>query len=366
MKKHKATVLFAVPSLQGGGSERVISILLQHLDRQKFAPMLIVLQKEGPYLKDIPPDVKIIDLRSKRLRDALFKLFKTIKTLNPDIVFSTLGHLNLYMALIKPVLGKHIKLVARESSIVSIRNKNNRYTFLFDRLYRMFYNKLDKIVAQSHYMKEDLCSHYHIFAHNIAVINNPVNIENIQQKMIAENRQIFEPDKVNLVAVGRLNPVKGFDLLITSLTDVPENYHLTIIGEGEEKEKLLALAKKLDLTHRVHFAGFLTNPFPYMHQADIFVLSSRYEGFPNVVLEANACGTPVVAFACPGGTAEIIEEGINGFLVACEDQQALAETLQKAANHTWHSEKIIEHIVSRYDVDKISREYETLMERLLT
>ncbi len=366
MKKNKTTVLFALPSLQGGGSERVISILLQHLDRQKFIPMLIVLQKEGPYLKDIPSDVEIIDLRSKRLRDALFTLVKTIKTLKPDIVFSTLGHLNLYMALIKPILGEHIKLIARESSIVSIRNRNNRYTFLFDRLYRIFYNKLDKIVAQSHYMKKDLCNHYHTHTHNITVINNPVDTQNIQQKMIAENKQIFKPNRVNLLAVGRLNAVKGFDLLITSIADIPENYHLTIIGEGEEKEELLALVEKLDLAHRIHFAGFLSNPFPYMHQADIFVLSSRYEGFPNVVLEANACGTPVVAFACPGGTAEIIEEGINGFLATCEDPKALAETLKKAASHTWNSEKIMEHVVSRYDVNKITREYETLMEGLLT
>jgi len=133
---------------------------------------------------------------------------------------------------------------------------------------------------------------------------------------------------------------------------------LTILGQGPEEENLKLIALELGLKERITFTGFVQNPYPYMSQADLFVLSSRFEGFPNVVLEAMACGTPVVAFECPGGINEIIEEGVNGWKVNLEDTSALARAIETAMKTQLDSNLIRKYVQERFGVKKIVQEYE--------
>ncbi|HIC87372.1 MAG TPA: glycosyltransferase, partial [Aquificae bacterium] len=154
-------------------------------------------------------------------------------------------------------------------------------------------------------------------------------------------------------------------LLLKAFSKLDNNYRLYILGEGEEKDNLIKLADKLNIKDRVYFLGFQKNPYKYLAQADLMVLSSKVEGLPNVVLEANALGIPVVAFDCPGGTREIIKNGLNGFLVKCGDVDKLAFYIEKAVNYNWDKSKIIKYIKENFSVEKIIKKYEDTLLSLL-
>ena len=356
----KKRILFLVPSMRGGGSERVISMLVNNLDRRKFDISLVLLKKEGVYLKDIYSDITIIDLKTNKARFAILKIRNLILKIKPDVVFSTLSHLNLVLSIIKPSLPKKIKFIARESSIASINNLQGKYPKLFNFLYKKFYNNFDLIISQSYYMKNDLIKNFSIKENKIKVINNPVDILKINV-LSQTNEILFNKNNKNIIAVGRLDKEKGFDLLIKTFAKLPHNYYLYFIGEGKEKNHLMEIAKKYNLSSRVYFIGFQSNPYKYMRQADLLILSSLYEGFPNVVLEANACGTPVVAFNCPGGTKEIIENGVNGFLVECKNIDKLAKSINKAIDYNWDREKIRNLIKKKYSLDNVIKHYENIL-----
>lgn len=359
--EQKKKILFIVPSMRGGGAERIMSVILNFLDKKKFEPILVLLKKEGPYLEDLPNDIQVIDLNVTHARYSIMKIIRIIKKIKPDTVFSTLGYLNILIAIVRPFLSKNIVFIARESNTVSVQNKQEKYPFLYDWLYKVFYNNFDHIVSQSEYMKKDLIQNYHIKREKIEVIYNPVDImkvENMGKKHISD---LYQKDKFNLLAVGRLDYQKGYDLLMEVMVKLDDRFHLTIVGKDNEEGKLKHLRDSFDLKNKVTLAGFQANPYIYMMHADLLVLSSRYEGLPNVVLEANACGTPIVAFNCPGGTGEIIENGINGFLCECGNIDDMADKINKASLQKFDKDKIKSLTANKYNVHIVLKQYEEVL-----
>ena len=357
MKKKR--ILFFLPFMNGGGAERVILTLLTHLDRSQFEPILVLLKKEGQYLSLIPDDIEVVDLKASQARYAIFKIIKIIRDKNPDIVFTTLAYLNLLIATIRPFFSKEMLFIARESNTVSVRNRREKYPRLFDWLYKKVYQNFDLIVTQAKFMRDDLVKNYQISDAKMKIIYNPVDSAYIKEKSCHDKDLMG--DKYNLIAVGKLGYQKGFDILISIMMRLDESYHLTILGEGEDREKLENQIAELGLSSRITMAGFCDNPYAYMKQADLFVLSSRYEGLPNVVLEANSCGTAVVAFDAPGGTGEIIDEGKNGFLVEPFDEEAFAKSIQKARFFDFDHEAIMIRTKEQFAIEKIIKEYETIL-----
>ncbi len=364
MDKKRKKILFIIPNLGGGGSERVLVTLLANIDRVKFEPILLVVKKEGRYKDDIPKDIEVIDLNASQLRYAIFKIVKSIKSIKPDIVYSTLGHLNLVIAMIRPFFSKQIAFVARESNTVSSHNQQERYPKLFDWLFRKVYNNLDLIINQSKYMKNDLIKNYYIDENKIKVIYNPVDFKKIEESIDADNKILFDKDKINLLCVGKLAYEKGYDILIEAVAKLDDNFFITILGEGGEEESLKKLAKERGVSQKINFIGFVQNPYSYMSQADMLLLPSRYEGLPNVILEAQACGKPAITFDAPGGMREIIEDGFNGFLVTPFNTDEFAQKIQKASNHDFNSIDIKEDCRKKYSVKKIIREYEDILEKV--
>ncbi len=352
-------ILFVLPELSGGGAERVVVTLLRYLDRTRFLPVLVLLQKRGPFLSQLPQDLRVIDLKSPRVRYALPAIVRLLKRERPDLLFSTLGHMNLAIAALHPLFGKRIGFIARESNTVSVENSLERYPRLFDWLYRRLYNRFDLIIAQSGFMKEDLVREYGIDAERIEVIHNPLDTERE-----CPPRTPKKGDTCRLLGIGRLSYQKGFDLLLEVMKGLDRRFTLTILGEGEERRKLEELIAGYGLKERVQLVGFCDDPTPFMAEADLLVLSSRYEGLPNVVLEANLCGTPVVAFDAPGGTAEIVHPQRNGFLVEAFDLEAMRETIERACAFPFDREVIRADAIERFDARKIVRRYEALLERL--
>jgi glycosyltransferase involved in cell wall biosynthesis len=355
----KIRILFFIPFMNGGGAERVVLTLLSHLNRDKFEPILVMMKREGRYLSLIPDDIEVIDLKASQARFAIFKIIKIIKEKKPDIVFATLAYLNLIIAMIRPLLDKNILFIARESNTVSVRNKREKYPKLFDWLYKKVYKNFDKIVTQATYMRNDLIDNYGLDARKMVTIYNPVDYEKIEAASLCEE-DVSLPKKYNLLAVGKLGYQKGYDILLPIIGRLDSSYHLTILGEGADKDKLQKQAQELGIESQVTFAGFTHNPFAYMKKADLFILSSRYEGLPNVVLEANAVGTPVVAFDAPGGTGEIVKEGENGFLVSPFDEVAFATSIEKARAYDFDTDNIKSVTKKNFSIQKIIQEYEKL------
>jgi len=305
-----AKVLFVLPSLAGGGAERVIVTLLKNLDRGKFQPHLALLKKEGPYLSDIPDDVPIHDLGCHKIRYVFLPLLMLIWRLRPHTIFSTIGHLNISVILIKPFMPKNTFLVIREAMTLSEDIKQLPHKSLWMRIYRTFYKKADLIICQSYHTLHDLEDNFSIPDWKMQVIYNPLDIETISIKAGEKNPYTDSTGSPNLLAVGRLCHQKGFDRLIESIPNllkIKPKAKLWVLGTGPDEEMLKQMIDGLGLKNNICFTNFQKNPYPWFRYADLFILSSYFEGLPNVLLEAMACDCPVLVIDHPGGTKEIME-----------------------------------------------------------
>ncbi|WP_371767810.1 glycosyltransferase [Massilia sp.] len=358
----KTRVLFVIPTLRGGGAERVMVTLLKSLSRTRFELALAVVDMRGAvFAAELPDDVELVDLGCNRVRDAVPRIVALARARRPDVLFSTLGYLNLAIAMAKPLLPRGMRLVARETAIVSQGILDYPYPRLVKALYRMFYGSLDRIVCQSESMLADVAATFGVPHSKMVVINNPVDLARVRaaaQAPLAQNDWSAFP--VRLVAIGRMNRVKGFDLLLEALALLNEpGVGLAILGAGSLEAELRAQAGHLGLSERVHFAGYQTNPYAWIARADAFVLSSRHEGFPNVVIEALACNRPIIATPAQGGTLEILRH--YPAVVAREvSAPALASAIRTWLEQYEGEASAVD--VSRYSTDAIAAAYAEVLE----
>ena len=355
-----------MPSLRGGGAERVIVTLLRHMDRSLFRLGLAVVDmREAVYRDDVPEDVEFIDLQCTRVRYALPKIMRLIWRRRPDVVFSTLGHLNLALAMLRPLLPNGVRYIGREACVVSETLSEYTHPRLWGWAYRRFYPRFDVVVCQSVDMRDDLIGHFAFPPGKAVIIHNPVDIERIRRLAAEVISTDYEPPASHsdaaphLVAAGRLSHQKGFDLLIEALALCDgRRPRLTLLGEGPLRPALEQLARQRGVADRVRFVGFQKNPYPFFVQADAFVLSSRYEGFPNVVLEALACGTSVIATPCPGGVAEIAELAGGVLLASAVDAESLSVAIKRFIGGERRTGRIT---LTPFHVDKIVDQYQNLL-----
>jgi glycosyltransferase involved in cell wall biosynthesis len=352
-------IYIVIPALGGGGSERVIITLIKYLDRAKFNITLVLGSKTGEYVKDIPKDIKVIDLKKERVRLAILPIIRIIRKGKPHIVLSTLGHLNLLIALFKPFLPKKTKFIARESNTISIRNKDESYPWAFNFLFKTIYKNFDLVICQANSMKKDLLTNFNFPQEKMVVINNPIDFDKINEFTYIKSKESLPKEKFNLLIVGRLTYQKRVDHAIKAMQYLSDEYHLTILGEGELELELKVLIKTLNLDKKISLRGFVSNPYNLYSQANLLLSTSRYEGFPNVVLEANACGVPVVAYNYIGGIDEIIIESVNGHLVKNGDIKGLSKTVENVREVNFYDENTIVAITKeKFAVGKIVEKYE--------
>jgi glycosyltransferase involved in cell wall biosynthesis len=365
----KKRVLFVVPSLIGGGAERVIVHLVNNLDRKLYTPLLALGAMDGPYLKELREDVQVYELGAERARRAMSAILKAVRTLRPSTVVSTLG-LNFAVALASPFFPKGTRVVLREGSSPSaflkeVEQTSRARASFYRAMYRLLYNRADKVICQSDYMLNDLAANLSLPRRKLERIYNPVDFDRIRSLEGREDSP-YQGSGPHLVTVGNMTYAKACDVLLDAFKLVRERYKgasLTFVGDGDNRQSLEALAASLGVRQNVNFAGFQSNPFAYVRHADLFVSSSRYEGFSNVILEALACGTPVVATDCPSGNREVIEEGVNGWLARPEDASSLAETICRALVEQSGLDRnsIRAACESRFSVPHILKLYQTLL-----
>ncbi len=353
-------VLFVSPSLAGGGAERVCTTLLRHLDRERFAPVLALADKSGPLLAELPEDVPVLDLQAGRVRKAWGPLIKVVRQRRPQTVFTMQGHLNCVVRLAMPFFPRGTRVVAREAIILSRSIAAGEAHPMFSRLYRLLYPGFDAVVCQSAEMEADLVERHGLPASRAVRIPNPVDTARLQA-LAARGGQELPLRRPFFVAMGRLERQKGFDLLLQALAQLPQPRPLLVLlGQGGQEAALRAQALESGLGADVEFAGFVRNPYPLLAAADLFVLSSRYEGFPNALLEALSLGTPTVAFACPGGVREIVQEGVNGRLAPPEDVPALAALLADWRSLPRERSRVAQSVNARYGLRAVLRRYEAV------
>jgi len=367
-------LLIVIHSLKGGGAERVLINLLKGLDRGKFSITLVLY--EGVFDFPCPDnvDIEILDISASRnffklARGFILKIMalaRSIKKHNPDIIFSFLSSTNVTVILAREFAATKARLIISEHTHPTTNLKNEMYGNITKLFMKKLYPKADKIVTVSEWIKQDLVQNFHLPENKIKAICNPVDSENIELLSREEIENIwFKSDIPVIVAVGRLTKQKGYPYLLRAFSIVREQLscRLLIIGEGEDKTMLDTMAKELGIEKDTIFAGFQKNPFKYMAKSSLFVLSSLYEGFPNVILEAMTLGLAIVATDCPSGPSELIDDGQNGILVPVKDEKALAHAIVEVLKNDKLREDLGREAklkAQRFALSEITKDYQKL------
>jgi len=316
-------IMVIIPSLAGGGAEKVILNFFENINTKHFSATLVTQNKTGPLKHNIHPS-KIIDLDYKKFRYALPKLLLVIKNKQPDIILSTFPHITLSLLFLKKFIYKNTIIISREPNMVKPSLNNSPFSMLFKFLYKVYMPRANKIIVTSTAMKKDLIARG-IKKENLSLIYNPVNSKNIRNL----KKVIRQPGKgLRFIFAGRLVYQKGLDRILPIIRDI-DNCHITILGEGNNKTALETLVKELDINNKVKFIGFSQNANSYIAGADYFLLPSRWEGLPNVVLESLVLGTPVISFKEIVGLHDIIPLVKNKQLHLCDNENTLQKTLEK-------------------------------------
>ena len=393
--QHIAVLL---PSLAGGGAERSMLHLLRSFIEQGRRVDLLLCRKKGPLLDSVPEAVRIQTLKPTTalrgrltaalananpsgIRSLLRPVLLPVKTdadirhinslkhylkdVQPDVLLSALTYTNLIALWAKQLAGVSTPIVVSERIALSEHIKNEgqhrgwRWRFLMP-VVNQAYGSSDGIVAVSDSVAEDLAENTQIDPDSIKTIYNPVVDSTLRE--LAETPLDHPWFKVGappvVLAAGRLIPQKDFQTLMRAfaILQSKREARLVILGEGRQRRELESLAKTLGITSSVAMPGFVSNPYQYMARASIFALTSRYEGLPGVLIQALACGCPVVSTDCPGGSAEILDQGKYGRLVPMNNETVLADAMDSLLNET-PDKDMLRTRASLFTVDFAAQQY---------
>lgn len=330
MKHRKKILVFAQSNV--GGAERVSVTITKSLDERLYdlTYCLVGMSKQNdfPLEQFLPEHRKVVKIRKTNPLVLMLKMLWLLFVIRPNVVFSSTLFIN-DKVLILSLLFPWIRFI--------VRCENYLYTFNEKqlRVIKRTYHWADKIIAQTEEMKQELVEQMNIKADKIVVLHNPLDKTTIDSKVAQSISPFHSDDTVHFVASGRFSYQKGFDLLIQAFalvhSRIPKS-ELYIIGDNTGRfekyyEELKVLIAKYNVGKSVYCVGYTDNPYVYMKHADCFVLSSRWEGMPNVLLEAMYLGTPVAAYTCIPIIERIVENGVNGSLAEAENVEALAEAM---------------------------------------
>lgn len=331
----KLKVVFVLPATNIGGAETVCINLINSLDYDKYDSTLIVIRQTGDLLEKLNKNTRLIDLNCKSTKSAPIALATYLRKLKPVIVFTTHSRAALLVSLISFVVPKFTQITRMQSSPQAEKN-HQVYGSVQRFLYSWAFRRSDIVVAQTEEMKSEGERLFGISYDRLVVASNPVRDEVIRCTMESSKHltHLMSKGCFNIVAAGRLSPVKGFRTLVTAfgeLNDAIPNARLYILGrDGPEGEIIRELVRELGLSDKVKLLGHVKDPTPYFAECDLFVLSSIYEGCPNVFIENFVMNTPIVATQCCGLVSRLITEGINGFTVEIDNPKELAHAIEKA------------------------------------
>jgi len=328
-----ATISLFLPSLDGGGAERVFVQLANEFAAQGLRTHLVLAAARGPYLEEVAAGVRIVDLGARGVLRALPKLVAYLRSERPQAMLSALDHANLISLLACRIARIHIRCVISMRSVPTAvyREERSALRWLVPALMRRFYPRADRIIANSQAVAGDLTGNFRVPAEKVSVIYNPLDLGLIERRSqeAIEDPWLRRNSSPLILGMGRLDALKDFPTLIRAfaLLRSKRQCRLAILGDGAGRHDLERLVGELNLQDDVHLPGFIDNPFAWMRAAAVVVSSSLTEGCPNAVMQALACGTAVVSTNSVGGAAEILEGGRWGGLVPVKDAPAMAASM---------------------------------------
>jgi len=363
----KPTIALFLPSLDIGGVERNTLNLAAGFVKWGMCVHLVLVKAKGAYICRIPPDVRVIDLGAKRVLTSLLPLVRYLRTEKPEGLIAAKDYANVVAVL--------AKLLARASTrvLVSVRTTLSKHVqhaesfkekVLIPLLAHWLYPYADGIVAVSNGVADDLAHFLRVSRDRITVIYNPIVSEDLfaaaQQPVDHPWFKPYSPPVI--MSIGRLTKAKDYSTLIKAFAKVRQQreVRLVILGDGEERPSLVDLVRRLRLDNDVWLPGFVDPPYPFLARASLFVLSSIWEGFPTVIVEALALGVPVVSTDCPSGPREILDNGRFGDLVPVGDVEALADAILRALDAPHEPEKLKER-ARQFSVDNAVTQYLALL-----
>lgn len=329
--------------------------------------LLIFHHEDRAFNNDISNKVNVEELNlNNRIRYSLPTIIRKISDLAPDICIILYTQLVYLSLLASPIKKKGTKIIFRETIIPSKYRGDS--SWLAKHICRLSYRKYDKIIAQSIDMAQDMTSNWGCKSERIQVINNPISVGKITEIATKGEKpsDMCRKEKPVYLSAGRLSYQKGYDIILQRMAELKPNipFDYYIIGDGENKEEVETLVCQYGLEENVKLLGFRTNPYDYISNCDALVLSSRYEGFPNIVLEANALGKPVFTNTCPGGINEIIVNGVNGIACNFEDHKSFANGLAEFQQASFDSTAITNMTISKYSSESIMKKYKDFFDNI--
>lgn len=384
---HRIRILFVIGTMSGGGAERQIIQILRLIDRTQFQPMLYLSTRAGELLSQVPLDVPVFSFRSTSADPFWLKVARRFK-LSPILRYLHLACVlkreqidlvydRTYLATLDAAGATWLRPTPRISCCVvdpqpELELHSGKRRSLMWRIARSAYRRADRVLANSEGLRQRVIEYFQLPASRVLTRRNLIDLEELDRKA-SKSPPDVPLNSFLIIAVGRLHPQKGYQFLLEAMADLVHrrnrSVHLIILGTGDSITELSRLAQNRRIQEFVTFAGFVDNPLPWMRKARLFVLPSLYEGLPNALLEAVACGTPVLATDCPSGPREILDAGRLGELVPCADSMALADGIQAAMDHypEWRRRAMIaqESVRERYDARRGIRDLEELFRHVL-
>lgn len=363
-------VALMVYSMRSGGVERMRTHLADAFLKRGYSTSIVVARCDGHWgrhLPDIPSEAPLVDLKANGFKAWFSSFADYLAREKPKVVIAAMETAGVIALWARRRTGVDTRIVVSSHIEVSRHVKRDWHyakRVALSYLIRRFYRQADGIVAVSNAVADDLASFAHQPRERITVINNPVVTDSLKwaAREAVDHPWLEDPSIPVILGVGRLTEQKDFGMLLRAFARVRERQpaRLMILGEGEEKKALAALIANLGLEDHVHMPGFVANPFTYMAKSAVLALSSRWEGLPGVVIQALACGCPVVSTDCAGGVTEILKGDTYGKMVPVGDHQAMAAAILETLEHPPETRLLLERAAD-FHVDKITERYLDLM-----
>jgi len=348
-----------VPSLDGGGAERVMATLANSFAARRYSVDLVLASATGHFLEAVSDDVRVVDLRADRVIKALLPLASYLRNERPLVMLSAMGHANVISLLARKLTRVHVPIVVSERGLISGEREMAKSvtSLLCFWLIPIVYPWADAICAVSKAAAHDLARFISLPLCRVQTIYNPFDLKLITARSLEsfEHPWFSTGQPPVILAVGRLNEAKDFSMLLRAFAKLREHRlaRLVILGEGQMRSKLEALVVRLGFDNdTVQLPGFVPNPYPWMAKCSLFTLSSRREGLPGVLVEAMACGAPIVSTDCLSGPSEILEGGLWGRLVPVGDVEALAHAMAETLDMSSKDRPNVRRRAADFDLDR--------------